>query len=108
MPMDVEFLVHDAFGLTRPHWQLATNLEDAEKTFQLALLEDQKAAASEEGGSSSEDENVDGDLAEVDGEGDDVSSSEEEIVEDQDADSRSSADASDEEDEDIVVTRKRP
>lgn len=40
--MEVDFTVHDTFGLTRPHWQFASNLEEATAALQLALSEQQK------------------------------------------------------------------
>lgn len=39
MPMDIEFVVQDAFGLVRPQWKIATNLEDAGALFANACKE---------------------------------------------------------------------
>ncbi|KAK4236638.1 armadillo-type protein [Achaetomium macrosporum] len=44
LPMDIEFLVQDIFALTRPQWKLASNLEEATKVFQLAIIQDQKTS----------------------------------------------------------------
>lgn len=40
--MEVDFSVHDTFGLTRPQWQFASSLEEAAAALQLALSEQQK------------------------------------------------------------------
>lgn len=42
--MDIEFIVHDVFALTRPQWKLASNIEEAGRAFQLAMAQDQKTA----------------------------------------------------------------
>jgi len=39
MPMDVEFVVQDAYGLVRPQWKIVTNLEDAGALFATACKE---------------------------------------------------------------------
>lgn len=86
MPLDIEFAVQDIFALTRPQWKLATNLDEATKTFLLAISQDQKTAGVDKlaeaddatSSSSSDDENGDLDEAEVDMEGDNESASEEE------------------------------
>jgi regulator of nonsense transcripts 2 len=44
LPMDIEFLVQDIFALTRPQWKLASNVEEATKVFQLAIVQDQKTS----------------------------------------------------------------
>lgn len=33
LPMDVEFIIQDAFALVRPQWKMAANLEDAGAAF---------------------------------------------------------------------------
>jgi regulator of nonsense transcripts 2 len=40
--MDIEFIVQDIYSLTRPQWKLASNLEEASRSFQLAVAQDQK------------------------------------------------------------------
>ena len=83
--MDIEFLVQDIFALTRPQWKLSTNLEEASKTFQAAIQQDQKnhgldkAAEQDDAtsGASSDDDNAD-DLHLADHEDDDDSASDEE------------------------------
>jgi len=45
--MDIGFIVHDVFALTRPQWKLASNLEEAGRAFQLAMTQDQKSAGLE-------------------------------------------------------------
>jgi regulator of nonsense transcripts 2 len=42
LPMDIEFIIHDIFALTRPQWKLASNIEEASRAFQLAMAQDQK------------------------------------------------------------------
>lgn len=42
--MDIEFIVQDVFGLTRPQWKLASNIEEAGRAFQLAMAQDQKTS----------------------------------------------------------------
>ena len=37
LPMDVEFIVQDAYNLTRPQWKLITNLDDAARAFSEAV-----------------------------------------------------------------------
>ncbi len=44
LPMDIEFIVQDIYSLTRPHWKLASNIEEASKAFQLAIQQDQKTS----------------------------------------------------------------
>jgi regulator of nonsense transcripts 2 len=81
LPMDIEFLVQDIFALTRPQWKLASNIEEATKVFQLAMVQDQKtsgidkAVEQDDGtsGDSSDDEN---DMALGDQDDDDESASE--------------------------------
>ncbi|EER25405.1 MIF4G domain containing protein [Coccidioides posadasii C735 delta SOWgp] len=110
MPMDIDFLVHDTYALTRPQWKLATDLEEAARLFSEAVAQNykvqdgSKAAEPEEDGesSSSEDELEDDALGE--GEEDQFSSEEAEAAvdnTDQDAEPES-----EEEEERIIVTRQ--
>lgn len=90
--MDIEFIVQDTFSLVRPQWKLATNLEEASKAFQLAIMQDQKNAGLDktaepddaESDTSSEDDGGEGDenlvLPEDDGEEDSNSEDEEDDV----------------------------
>ncbi|KAK3318344.1 armadillo-type protein [Apodospora peruviana] len=83
LPMDIEFIVQDMFGLTRPQWKLASNLDEASKVFQLAVAQDQKTSGLDKGvdqddrpsDESSDEDNGDDALGEQDD--DDVSGSEE-------------------------------
>lgn len=116
LPMDIDFIVQDTFGLTRPQWKFAANLEEATKAFQEAVAMDQKSSGADKAndadaddatsGASSDDEH--GDLDEIEGDADvdedDDSLSEDEddineLAEDSDADSEDY-------DEAIVVTRQ--
>lgn len=114
LPMDIEFNVQDTFALTRPQWKLASNLEEATKAFQLAVVQDQKSAGVDKAAadaddatsdSSSDDDIADGDDIEqdMDGEGEEDSASEEEESEEVEyaSDAGSGFD-----DESIVVTRQ--
>ncbi|OAA69040.1 nonsense-mediated mRNA decay factor (Upf2) [Cordyceps fumosorosea ARSEF 2679] len=120
LPMDIDFIVQDTFGLTRPQWKFAANLEEATKAFHEAVALDQKSSGADKtndvdadadaddatSGASSDDEH--GDLDEIEGDADvdedDDSLSEDEeemneVAEDSDADSEDY-------DEAIVVTRQ--
>ena len=111
LPMDMEFVVQDLFALTRPQWKFASSLDEAAKTFQLAIAQDQKNAGADKiaeaddatSGSSSDDENGDADDVEAYGEGDEDSGSEEEEVDEAEDDSGRESDF---DDEAIVVTRQ--
>lgn len=132
--MEVDFTVHDTFGLTRPQWQFASNLEEAAGTLQQALSEQQKLEGADktveidEGSltSDSEDDNRDAFMLGADDDVDDELLSEDEIPEvwrsrlparsnvypstkySQDAsETHHSVDESDSEEEDIVVTRQQ-
>lgn len=113
LPMDIEFLVQDAFMLTRPQWKLLTNLDDASHAFADAVKQNyqtssaDKPAEVDEGdeGSASED---DGDVADdedvhVPDVDDDKSSAEEA---DATGDDEPQDQASEDEEEQIVVTRQ--
>ncbi|KAH8889791.1 ARM repeat-containing protein [Thozetella sp. PMI_491] len=113
LPMDIEFLVQDIFALTRPQWQLSTNLEEASKAFQLAIQQDQKNSGLDKtidlddgtSDASSEDDNGD-DLPLADQEDDDESASEDGELEDPEQIASSHESDSEEEEEAIVVTRQ--
>ncbi|KAH6635459.1 armadillo-type protein [Chaetomium sp. MPI-SDFR-AT-0129] len=109
LPMDIEFLVQDIFALTRPQWKVASNIEEATKVFQLAMVQDQKTSGmdkvleqdDETSGASSDDE------AAGDHDDDEDSASEDGDAEVDDAEQDPSYDASDsDEEEAIVVTRE--
>ncbi|RCI14055.1 hypothetical protein L249_8093 [Ophiocordyceps polyrhachis-furcata BCC 54312] len=111
LPMEMEFVVHDMFAVTRPQWKLAASLDEAAKAFHLAIAQDQKTAGADkaiEGDEatsevSSEYENGDVDDMEPYGDGeDDTASDEDEVEQDDDDDSARQSDL----DEDIVVTRQ--
>jgi regulator of nonsense transcripts 2 len=111
LPMDVEFIVQDAYALTRPQWKLITNLEEASQAFGEAVKQNYQTSAAdkpvepEEEDNSASDDDLDGpedeDVVMPDGDGDQSSS---------DSDSDSEDDEprkalSDEEEEQIIVTR---
>lgn len=47
MPMDIEFVVQDAYGLVRPQWKIATNLEEAGALFAAACQENYGTSTAE-------------------------------------------------------------
>jgi len=126
LPMDVEFIVQDAYNLTRPQWKLITNLEEASRAFGEAVKQNYQTAATdkpveaeEEEASASDDELDDEDVILPDGDGDKSSSESEEVctiilpsylpmlmppTQDSDDDEPAKQPLSDEE-EQIVVTR---
>jgi regulator of nonsense transcripts 2 len=72
LPMDVEFIVQDAYMLTRPQWKLVTNLEEASQVFGEAVklnyqssasgkpveAEEDEASASDDDGDGPDDEDL--------------------------------------------------
>ncbi|KAF2846642.1 ARM repeat-containing protein [Plenodomus tracheiphilus IPT5] len=113
LPMDVEFIVQDAYNLTRPQWKLITNLDEASQAFSEAVKlnyqtssTDKPIEADEDDVSASDDE-LDGaedeDVVLPDGEGDKSSGEEDD---DSDDDERVKQGSSDEEEEQIIVTRQ--
>ena len=47
LPMDVEFIVQDAYNLTRPQWKLITNLDDAAQAFSEAVKQNYQTTATD-------------------------------------------------------------
>jgi regulator of nonsense transcripts 2 len=89
LPMDVEFIVQDAYNLTRPQWKLITNLDDASQAFGEAVKQNYQTSTTDkpiepedEDASASEDE-LDGpedeDVVMPEGDGDESSSDSEEV-----------------------------
>ncbi|KAF2456174.1 armadillo-type protein [Lineolata rhizophorae] len=123
MPMDIEFIVQDAYALTRPDWKLALTLEEAGAAFADAVHQNYQtanAAMSRSAANEPEDQDEDsvdeGDGAEEDQalaprtEADEDHSSGEEVegnVNDADelAKSGAASESSSDEEERIVVTR---
>ncbi|KAK4126354.1 ARM repeat-containing protein [Parathielavia appendiculata] len=111
LPMDIEFLVQDIFALTRPQWKLASNIEEATKVFQLAMIQDQKTSGLDKvveqddgaSGAYSDDED---DLQHAEQDDDDESSCEDGEAEAEDVEQEPSYNASESEEEAIVVTRE--
>ncbi|KAK8207229.1 armadillo-type protein [Phyllosticta capitalensis] len=69
LPMDIEFIVQDAFAMTRPQWKLATSLEEAGGLFAEAVKQNYDKSAT---GHNAEPEDVDDDSGSDDGrDGDD-------------------------------------
>jgi regulator of nonsense transcripts 2 len=87
LPMDVEFIVQDAYNLTRPQWKLITNLDDAAQAFSEAVKQNyqttatDKPAEPEDDDVSASDDDMEGpeDDDMVVAEDDDKSSEEEEV-----------------------------
>jgi regulator of nonsense transcripts 2 len=113
LPMDVEFIVQDAFNLVRPQWKIVTNLEEASRVFAEAVKQNYQTASADkpvepdEDDMSASDDDLDGaedeDVVLPDGEGDKSSGDEDE---DSDDDEPMKQTSSDEEEEQIVVTRQ--
>ncbi|KAI8941824.1 hypothetical protein NX059_003024 [Plenodomus lindquistii] len=89
LPMDVEFIVQDAYNLTRPQWKLITNLDEASQAFSEAVKlnyqtssTDKPVEADEDDVSASDDE-LDGpedeDVELPEGEGDKSSGEEDDV-----------------------------
>jgi regulator of nonsense transcripts 2 len=89
LPMDVEFIVQDAYNLTRPQWKLITNLDEASHAFAEAVKQNYQTAATdkpiepEDEDASASDDELDGpedeDVVMPDGEGDKSSGESEEV-----------------------------
>lgn len=89
LPMDVEFIVQDAFNLTRPQWKLITDLEEASRAFAEAVKQNyqttttDKPAEPDEDDLSASDDELDGpedeDVVMPDGEGDQSSGDDDEV-----------------------------
>jgi regulator of nonsense transcripts 2 len=89
LPMDVEFIVQDAYNLTRPQWKLITNLEEASQVFGEAVKQNYQTASTdkpveqEDEDASASDDELDGpedeDVVMPDGDGDQSSSDSEEV-----------------------------
>ena len=83
MPMDVDFIVRDSYLLTRPHWKLATDLDEAGRAFAEAVAqnyrtqEPEKVIELEEADNESSSDGVDEDELQVPDMDDAHSSSEE-------------------------------
>ena len=65
LPMDVEFIVQDAYNLTRPQWKLVSNLDEAARIFSDAVSQNYQSSASgkavePDDDEASEDEDEDG------------------------------------------------
>ncbi|KAF1361461.1 nonsense-mediated mRNA decay factor [Lizonia empirigonia] len=112
LPMDVEFILQDAYALVRPQWKLITDLDEASRVFGEAVKQNyqitatDKPAEPEDEEESASDDDVDGpeDDDVVMPEGEDKSSDEDE--EDSDEDEPAKQHLSDDEEEHIVVTRQ--
>ncbi|PSN70596.1 ARM repeat-containing protein [Corynespora cassiicola Philippines] len=111
LPMDVDFMVQDAYSLTRPQWKLITNLEEASHAFGEAVKQNYQTSAigkpvePDEEEVSASDDDADGPDDEDDGPDDDDKSSADE-VEDSGDDEPIKQASSDDEEEQIVVTRQ--
>ncbi|KAF2193227.1 ARM repeat-containing protein [Zopfia rhizophila CBS 207.26] len=112
LPMDVEFIVQDAYMLTRRDWKLVTNIEEASHAFAEAVKQNfqtssvDKPAEADEDDASASDDDVDGpddeDVAVPEGEDDKSSGEDAEAT----GDDEPQEHVSDDEEEQIVVTRQ--
>ncbi|KAI4605334.1 hypothetical protein J4E83_010686 [Alternaria metachromatica] len=113
LPMDVEFIVQDAFNLVRPQWKIITNPEEASRAFAEAVKQNYQTSSADkpvepdEDDLSASDDEMDGpedeDVVLPDGEGDKSSGEEDDESDDEEPVKQTS---SDEEEEQIVVTRQ--
>ncbi|KAL4957225.1 armadillo-type protein [Aspergillus filifer] len=105
MPMDIDFLVQDTYSLTRPQWNLVTDLEEASRIFGEAVAQNFKPQEEKpEPEEESEDSAFDDDLEE-----DAIPEAEEEGESSDEADVSPNAeqdDDSESEEEQIFVTRQ--
>ena len=71
MPMDMEFVVNDAYTLLRPQWIRVTTLEEAGSLFAEAVKANYKLSAADKAAESAEVDvgNDDDDEADLDGRG---------------------------------------
>lgn len=111
LPMDVEFIVQDAYNLTRPQWKLITNLDEAARVFSEIVNQNYQSSASgkhvepeDDEASASDDEDGPDDEELAVPEGDDEKSSGEDGEESGD-DEPVKHNSSDDEEEQIIVTR---
>jgi regulator of nonsense transcripts 2 len=89
LPMDVEFIVQDAYSLTRPQWKLITNLDEASQAFGEAVKQNYQSSTAdkpvepEDEDASASDDELDGpedeDVVMPEGDGDESSSDSEEV-----------------------------
>jgi regulator of nonsense transcripts 2 len=89
LPMDVEFIVQDAYNLTRPQWKLITNLDEASQAFGEAVKQNYQSSTAdkpvepEDEDASASDDELDGpedeDVIMPEGDGDESSSDSEEV-----------------------------
>jgi regulator of nonsense transcripts 2 len=89
LPMDVEFIVQDAYNLTRPQWKLITNLDEASQAFGEAVKQNYQSSTAdkpiepEDDDASASDDELDGpedeDVIMPEGDGDESSSDSEEV-----------------------------
>lgn len=113
LPMDVEFIVQDAYNLVRPQWKMITDPEEASRAFAEAVKQNYQTTATDkpvepdDDDVSASDDELDGpddeDVEMPEGEGDKSSGEEEDESEDDEPVKQAS---SDEEEEHIVVTRQ--
>lgn len=47
LPMDIDFLVHDTYSMTRPQWKLASDLQEAARLFGEAVAQNYRLQDSE-------------------------------------------------------------
>ncbi|ORY08796.1 armadillo-type protein [Clohesyomyces aquaticus] len=109
LPMDVEFIVQDAYALTRPQWKLITNFEEASHLFGEAVKQNYQPSAVDKPAEADEDESASDD-------NDDGPDDEDVAMQDEDDKSSEDGEGSgddepiqrvtDDEEEQIVVTRQ--
>ncbi|KAK0735877.1 armadillo-type protein [Apiosordaria backusii] len=112
LPMDIEFLVHDIFSLTRPQWKLASNFDEASEVFRLAVLQDHKTsgldkvAEQDDRTSAMSSDDEDGNDLQVGEHDDDEEDAASDDGDGDDSEHHASYANSESEEEEIVVTRE--
>lgn len=54
--MDIDFLVHDTYSLTRPQWKLASDLQEAARLFSEAVAQNYKLQDAEKSAEAEDDD----------------------------------------------------
>ncbi|PHH59009.1 hypothetical protein CDD81_3946 [Ophiocordyceps australis] len=111
LPLEIDFLVEEVFARTRPQWKLLSSIDEAAKSLQLAIAQDQKTAGADRvmeqddvsSGPSSDEDN--GDVDDGEAYGDDESASDEDEAEDDDDEYSNCESVYD--DDDVVVSRQQ-
>ena len=67
--MDIDFIIHDTFGLLRPQWKITTDLSEAGRLFADAVAQNYKVGEIEK---PVEQEEAEDEVSSADGDGDEL------------------------------------